>query len=92
MEDPKKWCQEFFALDKDGDMVIATSEEACRWCPSGAIRKVYGFGQSELDAEMKLLEAISKHGDHRSIPRWNDDPNRMHYEVLAIVKEAGILS
>jgi hypothetical protein len=90
LESPERWAQGFFAFNQDGDTRSPRSDEACKWCVFGAIKRIYS-GSAEDEAFYKLNDII-----HESDPRfilmvnWNDDPKRTHAEVLEAVRKAGI--
>jgi hypothetical protein len=41
LDDPSKWIQGKYAVDKEGTEVTPDSEHACAWCLVGAIKKCY---------------------------------------------------
>jgi hypothetical protein len=85
IEQPKAWTQGEYARDKKGNRVPLTSRQATCWCAMGATgRAQAGNIPAGVRARDRLRAAI---GD-RSIPGWNDAPERTHAEVLAAFDRA----
>lgn len=90
-DNPKKWCQESSARDKDGCPVLADSLLACSWCLIGAMHRCYPDGEERFQVGQKLLEAQKKvFGTQLPIPFVNDAPGRTFEEIQAWVKEASV--
>ena len=76
------WCKGVFAQNNHYLPVDCKSEEACRFCALGALRRVsYWF---DLRSEQALAEALGTH----KIGEWNDDPARTKEDVLAVYDKA----
>lgn len=78
------WTQYAAARDADGRGVVATSGNACSWCPSGAI----------LAAACSTVVAFTAHNQFvrhigtSDIPFWNDRLGRAQGDVVAALREA----
>jgi hypothetical protein len=84
--DPNKWTTQAFARDKGGYSTSAHSENACRFCAVGAVKKVLGDNR---DSEGGLLYKVWNLLDEASgstIAYTND--NKGHAEVLAAYDKA----
>lgn len=79
---PDSWTQGEYAETDSGRGVEADSPDAVCWCAWGAIIRVYGVGWETIGRVEHRV------GD--SITAWNDNPDRTHAEVLAVLKELDI--
>ena len=88
------WSQEYPAVDKDGSPTAVNADDARAWCVVGALRKAathrkesYAdtFNWGDYNAAIVMLAETV--GAFRSIPQWNDDPNRTQEEVAAKLRE-----
>ena len=64
INDRSKWTQNANARDDHGGTCYPLEEDACQWCISGAITKVYGPYTAEGEAAMEKLRDVceSRHG------------------------------
>lgn len=94
LADPSRWCQHDYAKSADGAPAEPLSASACRWCPVGAIERIYGTANGagvnspNIVAKTKLRRAIGDKGMY--LAGWNDEPGRTHGQVLEAVRAAGI--
>lgn len=76
------WCQGAYARDADGIERPAGSEEAVRFCLSGACLRVYLNTLPRMDITHHLVETVRELG-LPNLPSFND--NHTQAEVLALV-------
>lgn len=95
LEDPNRWTQHEFARNKDGESCLTNSEEAVCFCLSGACKKIARkisrhstFLMNDLGDALLRLHPDNFSGGNYVL--WQDQPERTHAEVLAVVKEARI--
>lgn len=92
------WCQGVSAKNSQGFAVIPSDPTARSWCLLGALeRAVVAYGQAHPYHRLPILTSlidllampIPAHmtcEPIRSVPLWNDLPERTHAEVLAHVE------
>ena len=92
LTDESKWCQEHFAVNKDGRSVPETASTATRFCMMGACKRaannLYGKGFeiwhkqftedaiAEHDAAIHSLLVILLEEDKKGLATFNDDHDR----------------
>ena len=81
---PKRWCKGAFAKNKEKMAVDVFDTDACAWCLSGAVMKVYP------DNPDRILKKLSKLINSNYLIHWNDNPSRTFEEIRAFVVKAGI--
>lgn len=81
LSDETKWCKNDAAKDKNGNAVIPTSNDACKWCLVGAIDKCYT--DSTEDIWFKIYMYL-----HTSIGDFNDSHN--FEDIKNLVEELDI--
>jgi hypothetical protein len=84
---PERWEQNGnLATDIEGrNLLHCDAPEAVKWCPYGAMIKIYGERVAT-----NLLEKIEPHFPTGAIGPWNDDPDRKHFEVVELLKKYDI--
>ena len=81
----KGWCQENYAIDKNGEDVDPCGDKAVAWCALGAIDSIIPNEFSIInDCEKTLLSMIKGN----SISHWNDAKKRTKEEVVALFEKA----
>ena len=85
--DPKAWTKGVAAVNATGKEVGPSSNEAVAWCLYGACVRCGVWDDQRAD---RLGELIRKNIGTGTVTDFNDDPNRTHTEVIAILKEAGL--
>jgi len=75
------WCKKSAAVDSLGHMVDERSSKACAWCIGGALSASSGGMQG-------VFAAFRRHNNIDSIIGFNDDPSRIHSEVIAAFDRA----
>jgi hypothetical protein len=78
------WCRGQFAVNAHNEPVSELSQEACRWCTSGAFYAVC----NDMDERNMARDVFRKVIDDENITRWNDSPGRTKREVLAAFDKA----
>lgn len=84
LREPKNWTQGEAARDADGHRVTANSPSAVCFCIIGAASKCYGFGN-----HYKIVDDLFWELGMRP-SAWNDNRDRTHAEVLALVEKLDI--
>lgn len=87
LDRPEKWIKNNYAQNEDNHVVALDSQEACKWCLFGGIRRVYDYGTEACKVISKIEKRIAP-ADH--IIQWNDAPERTWEEVHALLKELDI--
>lgn len=87
LADPKAWTKGAYGRDKDGDDAGSFCEDAVSWCAAGAINRCCDNPSAAKSLFREYLQ--DKFGD-RSIPNFNDAPERTHAEVLEALKACGL--
>jgi hypothetical protein len=84
---PERWDQSgHLASSAYGYDVDCEGPSAVKWCPYGAMIKVYGSKKAQ-----DLLEKIEHHfPPDGAIGPWNDSKDRTHTEVVELLKEYDI--
>jgi hypothetical protein len=80
------WCQHAYALNSLGVSVGVKDEDACRWCPAGAVIALGDFDENQ-NAYDALLAAAEWPGAPM-VTEWNDQKGRTQAEVLAAFDKA----
>lgn len=93
LSEETRWTQGESARDASGNPVSYYKDTAACWCLAGAealaSQNAPWPRQPGLRGQrMALIEAVRERGHCNSYVEFNDDPNRKHGEVLAIVKRA----
>lgn len=71
-------------MDKYGCPVNVFDSAAVKWCIMGGVEKCYGPEQySEIRQKIKNVV-------HTVPTDWNDDPDREHGEVIALMRRLDI--
>ena len=87
---PDRWFQGSEAVNQFGSATHPDSPTACRWCLTGAIKRVAFLASS--DAPYKLIRdmrsAMRKAIGQGSIIDFNDDSKTTHADVLAALHRA----
>jgi len=93
LSDESKWCNGYFAKDKNGNKVSSKDPSACCWCLLGAVRKCFGGGSPYIEHELKISSAISRlfNIGNVDVVRFNDthsyaDVRRVLEDVYGGVK------
>lgn len=78
-------------MNKDGEAVSYNSDEACKFCISGAYQRQ---GITDVAKWERLKDLIYLHyrerNYHFQIPGFNDDPRVTYQEMVTLVREAGL--
>lgn len=97
LSSPKKWTQEYYSYDKDGNRCEPNSKEAVCWCLGGAVLRCYSHKnitqREKIIVKLQKvlngkLDRVKEHGN--PISGWNDFPGRKFEEVKALVDELDI--
>ena len=86
IEPPSAWTQGAFARTKGGAIIGPYEQNARCWCAHGAIKRVSEHEGGELAAWSARTELV------RSIPAWNDHPERTQAEVVTALRQAADLA
>lgn len=87
LTDESKWTKGTFARTANGNLTLDSSDDACRWCLIGAVRRVYGFRTNDYYRAMTALNNVMQ---EPWVADWNDSPERTFAEVRDVVLKAGI--
>lgn len=93
IESPKNWTQRRYARNAQGEMVAYESENACKFCSVGAVKRA-AFDLDGLDGDSFQAEtALNKALDHMSgwptgVIYYNDYHMRKHAEILHLFDRA----
>lgn len=85
LSDSSKWTQGSFAKDKFGEVTKIDSKDATCWCLQGALQLCYGNYSINPSIYDKVKSEIN-----RSIPGWNDTPERTFEDVKQLVETLDI--
>ena len=103
LTDESKWCQEHFAVNKDGMSVQETASTAVRYCMLGACKKaannLYGVafalksvtGNADHDDAIHSLLVILLESNE-GLASFNDAHDRTFAEVMGVIDDAIILT
>ena len=78
LSQPNRWCQTFWARDKDGRRIDWDSEDAVKFCMVGAIRRC---------AKMPLTADLAESYLPPFHVRFNDEPGRKVKEVIKVLTD-----
>lgn len=81
IERPERWTQGAMARRADGLRCRHEDDAACRWCTSGAVRRVAQSGEEAAAALRRLYEVMKT-----TPPDFND--SHTHAEILAAFDRA----
>jgi len=91
---PERWTQGAYARTALGRPIAADDPAACQWCLVGAIAHCYLDNSIRYAVSNKIQYAIGQtvfgNSQPDSIVPWNDDRNRTHKQVLALVKKLNV--
>jgi hypothetical protein len=79
--EPKNWCQGTLALDKQGEKCDPKDPEACKFCATGALKRVCPNEATFNDERAKLAKA-SRYLTGYGVINMNDGTN--HSMVLSV--------
>lgn len=86
------WIQETHARNERGEVVAAEAEDACRWCLSGAMRKVFKESDGNTEEWSKLIDLVNYFVPSVNSPRtfgrivaFNDHPSTTQADVLNVL-------
>ena len=100
IEVPENWCKDMLAFNADGKAVMPWEEDACRWCPLGAIdatvpvegdpfapspARMALAGQVELESPLNL-QWMKNRGIAAAI--FNNRKTTTHADILALFDRA----
>lgn len=92
---PDRWTQGVSARDVYGMEVDPENPTAKCFCLTGALARAryeafgYSFiGDNSFGRAHALLPRAVDYKFELSVPKWNDDPNRTHHEVLKALDAA----
>lgn len=77
IEKPQRWCKNSEAKDNRGRDCEPTDEQACRFCASGALVRVYGRNQAN-----NLLDKLAKKLGQSIIDINDEGTHRQVYNIL----------
>lgn len=86
-----RWIQEADAIDDGGRVVDALDPGACKWCLLGAFKLATKDDLPTWEPGVLALEGIlgiSPQNTNETITHWNDDDDRSHAEVMALLNRA----
>lgn len=89
IDTPEKWTKGCAARTVAGVPTSSWSKDACCWCIWGGFNKCYD------DAHIRIHKSLHKANVLKIIPfgmcfsEWQDQPERTHAEVLAVLKAVG---
>lgn len=88
ISDPAHWCKGIEAMDRDGNPRMPTSPNATAWCLIGAIKCAAGTGSEAREMAEEAVRAMLQDDSDtvQSLTRWNDNPYRLHGEVVALLE------
>jgi len=82
---PERWTQKYYARDRQGLPVPATSENAICWCLHGAIRRCYPNTEN-----MVYSKVAAKTTEQYNCGPIAFNDNATYEEVISLVKEMDI--
>ncbi len=88
LADPARWTKGTFARRVDNEAVASQSEEACKWCLLGAIRRCYVEGEEYTQAHTKLKAAVIKFSGQYRIGTFNDTTT--HEDLMKVLEDADV--
>lgn len=98
-----RWCQDFYARDKNAHSTDPWDPNACQWCVMGAAIKVFGNDElpSALDIEhctigpadaygerISLNELVANVVGYINVAAWQDLETTTHADVLHMLDKA----
>jgi hypothetical protein len=87
---PESWTKNVFARDASGTKVCTSDLRAVCWCLKGAM-SVAATAHGLIDDFTPLTDAemlLEKLLGDRPVAPWQDEPERTHEEVLALLDRA----
>lgn len=89
IETPDKWAKGYYAYDAKGNWTDADNPEACKFCGIGAVQKVTdGEWGDRARVVEKFLTEVIRSDTFLYFPKFNDDPDTTHADVLAAFDRA----
>ena len=88
LSDPARWTQNAWARNAKGQEAYPFDEEAVAFCLDGAI--VRASGEDHSTKTWNALMEVSQYTGPGivSATNWNDEPERVHADVLAVLDRA----
>lgn len=83
LDSPNRWTRRSYARDANGRPVPIMDGKACSFCLVGALGRAAGGLAGAHLAERILSDELMDYA-----PDWNDDPERTHEEVIAVLDAA----
>jgi hypothetical protein len=94
LEDPDRWGKKYFAVDDHGICKMVGSNEACKFCLDGALRRIYPTGKDYFTNFLKIQKVLNNNTDlsyfSTSLIGFNDDPKTTHQDVLEVARKANV--
>ncbi len=88
LADPARWTRGMFARRADNEPVASQSDEACKWCLLGAIRRCYVEGEEYARAHTQLKTAVIKFSGQSRIGVFNDTTT--HENLMKVLEDADV--
>lgn len=92
LSEPARWTQNALARTAENEVANGYDPNAICWCLYGALQHAAGVSDV-IAAETYIAEQLDALGWERSefdddtITNWNDDPERIHQDVLTLLDE-----
>ena len=94
LKSPDNWTQGYMAKDAEGRQIHASSDNACKWCVSGAYNRaqynlnLYTSNRS-IGALTASLENLGDRADFaESIVEYNDHEETSYYDIIELIDYA----
>ena len=82
LSDPKKWNKKSLARTKQGDICLARSEQAVKWCLIGAMDKVCGNNFEEWETARDIISSFI---DVQNLVEFNDGRTTTHAKLMLVL-------
>lgn len=93
LDSQEKWIRFGFARDANGHTTKTLSEDAAKWCISGAIFRCYFDAANSKplnDAREAAEKALFELHGHRSFITFNDDFMTSYEDVITVLRHADV--
>lgn len=83
----KGWTQHEFAKDRANNIIEPHDKKAYKWCMLGSLDASYHCGGITSNIREEIEQELLNEIDYDFIEDYNDDENRKHIDVIAIMSK-----
>lgn len=90
LSDESKWIKRNNAQDKDGNVVYIDSDDACKFCLFGAVRRCYRTHYEQEQVADIINDIVVDNNLSKNFIKFNDDPRTTFEDIRKVLEEADV--